>query len=122
MPRKPMRPCAFNGCSELTYGMYCEKHAKTAEQYRKDRQKKYNRYERDPEVVKKYDSRYRKLRELYIAAHPLCEECLKRGLHVPAEEVHHIKPVKWDGEHSFDNFMALCQSCHTKLDKEIGAR
>lgn len=93
-----------------------------AEQERLNRQRQYNRYERDPEVVKKYNGYYKKLRKLYIEAHPLCEECLKRGRLTPAVEVHHIKPVKWGGKHSFDNFMALCQSCHTKLDREIGAR
>ena len=122
MPRKPMRPCAYNGCPELTYGRYCAKHAETGKEQQREQQRRYNRYERDPEVVKKYDGRYRKLRELYINKHPLCEECLKHGRTVPAEEVHHIVPVKWGGKHSFDNFMALCQSCHTKKDKEIGAR
>ena len=85
-------------------------------------QRQYNRYKRDPEIIKKYDGRYKKLRNLYIQQHPLCEECLKRELLTPAEEVHHILPVKWGGKHSFENFMALCQSCHTKLEREIGSR
>ena len=122
MPRKAKRPCSFPGCPNLCEDLYCEKHAQAGEQERLERQRKYNRYERDKAVVKKYDGRYRKLRNLYIAQHPLCEECLKHGRRTPAEEVHHIKPVKWGGEHSFDNFMALCQACHTKLDKAIGAR
>lgn len=122
MPRKAKRPCAAPGCPKLTDGKYCDEHAPMAEQERLSRQRQYNRYERDPEVVKKYNGYYKKLRKLYIEAHPLCEECLKRGQLTPAVEVHHIKPVKWGGKHSFDNFMALCQSCHTKLDREIGAR
>lgn len=122
MPRKAKRPCAYPGCPKLASDLYCEEHAAAGEQERLQHQRKYNRYERDKSVVRKYDGRYRKLRNLYIQSHPLCEECLKRGLYVPAQEVHHIKPVKWGGEHSFDNFMALCQSCHTKLDREIGAR
>ena len=122
MPRKAKRPCAAPGCPKLTNGIYCEDHAAQAEKERLQQQRQYNRYRRDPEVVKKYDGRYKKLRDLYIQQHPLCEACLKRGLLTPAEEVHHIVPVKWGGKHSFENFMALCQSCHTKKDKEIGAR
>ena len=122
MPRKAKRTCSFPGCPNLSDGLYCEKHAEIGERERLEKQRKYNRYERDKSVVKKYDGRYRALRNLYIQQHPLCEECLKHGRTTPAEEVHHIKPVKWGGEHSFDNFMALCQSCHTKLDKAIGAR
>ena len=122
MPRKPMRPCSYPGCAKLADGLYCAEHAAYAEQQRRTSQRQYNRYQRDPEVVKKYDGRYRRLRELYINAHPLCEECLRHGRKIPAEEVHHIVPVKWGGEHSFDNFMALCQSCHTKLEREIGSR
>lgn len=33
---------------------------------------------------------------------------------VPADEVHHIKPIALGGTHSEDNLMALCKSCHTK--------
>ena len=122
MPRKPKRPCSYPGCPNLCDGMYCTAHAAYAEQQKCDAQRRYNRTERDPAVVKQYNGRYRRLRELYIKAHPLCEECLRNGRTVPAEEVHHILPVKWGGKHSFENFMALCQSCHTKKDKEIGAR
>lgn len=122
MPRKAKRPCAAPGCPKLTDGIYCEDHAAQAEQERLQQQRQYNRTKRDPELVKKYDGRYKKLRNLYIQQHPLCEACLKRGLLTPAEEVHHIVPVKWGGKHSFENFMALCQSCHTKIEREIGSR
>lgn len=45
--------------------------------------------------------------------HPLCEECLKKGLFVPAEVVDHIIPVPlcadfWDES----NWQSLCQKCN----------
>lgn len=32
-----------------------------------------------------------KLRNKYYKEHPLCEECLKEGKYVPADDIHHIK-------------------------------
>ena len=32
------------------------------------------------------------LRNSYIREHPLCEECLAKGIVTPAEHVHHITP------------------------------
>lgn len=55
----------------------------------------------------------------------LCENCLKKGLVVPAEEVHHkihITPLNIDDPNitlNFDNLIALCRECHRK---EHGAR
>lgn len=48
----------------------------------------------------------------------LCERCAKRGLIVPAEQVHH--KIKLTPENlknpeitlSFDNLEALCKTCH----------
>lgn len=48
----------------------------------------------------------------------LCVDCLKRGAHTPAEEVHHIKPITpaniSDPEItlSLDNLVSLCRGCH----------
>lgn len=122
MPKKPKRPCTYPGCPNLADGMFCENHAALAEKERLERQRRYNRYERDRKIIKKYDRRWRKIREAYISAHPLCEICAKNGKTIAAEEVHHIKPLKWGGTHDFNNLMSLCQSCHTKLEREIGNR
>lgn len=122
MPRKPKRPCAYPGCPALADGKYCPKHEAVVEEKRLEEQRQYNRYERSPEIVRQYGARWRKLRAEYVALHPLCEQCLKEGRMVPVEEVHHIKPIKDGGTHSFDNLMSLCQSCHTKLERELGTR
>lgn len=117
MPTKPARPCKYPGCPNLTTDKtgYCEEHRKKA-------RRQYDRYERDPNVKKMYGSRWRKVREMYIAAHPLCEECLKQGKSTLAEEVHHIRTVKNGGDNSFDNLMSLCRSCHNKKHIEMGDR
>lgn len=115
MPRKPLRPCSFPGCPRLCEGQYCEEHRAQA-------RRKYDKYERLPDVNRKYGRAWRKIRERYAKAHPLCEECLKVGIIKPVEEVHHIKPVKWGGTNDFSNLISLCKACHTKLEYEIGSR
>ena len=117
MPRKPKRPCAYPGCPELTDGLYCEEH-------KKQENKNYNRYRRNPETEKIYRSRtWRIVRRQYFESHPLCEDCLLEGKIIPAEEVHHIKPLSAGGKpYSFDNLRSLCRSCHLKEHHRIGDR
>lgn len=78
MPRKPRRPCGHPGCPRLAVegGQYCEEHTKTE----RDR---YNRYERAPDINKKYGRAWKRIRDRYAAAHPLCEMCLKEGRLMP---------------------------------------
>jgi 5-methylcytosine-specific restriction protein A len=102
MPRKPKRPCSFPGCPELTDGRYCDKHQKQVDAY-------YNKYERDPQTRKRYDRRWRRIRDRYISEHPLCEECQKYGRLTPAEEVHHIIPLSKGGTNADSNLMSLCK-------------
>jgi 5-methylcytosine-specific restriction protein A len=48
---------------------------------------------------------------MHLRAHPLCEDCKKLGLIVPAKEVDHI-----DGNSSNndpDNHRSLCKSHHS---------
>ena len=48
----------------------------------------------------------------------LCEECLKKGMIRPAEEIHHKIPLTPENIHdpritlSFDNLEGLCRECH----------
>ena len=64
----------------------------------------------------------REFKHRYAAEHPLCEMCLKEGRLTPVEEVHHILPISQGGDHRQSNLMSLCQSCHTKLHRELGDR
>lgn len=115
MPSKPKKPCAYPGCPNLSDQRYCELH-------RADARRQYDKARRDPDVNKTYGRTWRKIRARYVAAHPLCEQCLKEGKLVPVEEVHHILPVNRGGSHSFDNLMSLCHSCHEKMEVSIGNR
>lgn len=122
MPRKPKKPCAHPGCPNLTDGRYCPQHEPLHQEEIKEYNRRYNKYNRDPEVMKAYGITWRKIRAAYVAANPLCEECLKHNILTPVEEVHHILPIKQGGTHSFDNLMSLCHSCHEKIERSIGNR
>ena len=117
MPKKPNRPCGHPGCPRLAVdgGQYCSEHTKVE----RDR---YNRYKRAADVNKKYGRAWKRIRDRYAQTHPLCEMCLKEGRLTPVEEVHHILPISQGGDHRQSNLMSLCQSCHTKLHRELGDR
>ena len=115
MPVKPKKPCAYPGCPNLTYDRYCEKHKQMEN-------KRYEKYDRDPEVYKRYDRKWRKIRKSYLSVNPLCEQCLKEGKYVRAVEVHHKLLLSKGGTHDKDNLMALCKSCHSKIHAKSGDR
>jgi len=115
MPKMPRRPCGFPGCPNLTDGRFCEEHAK-------QENRRYERYQRDPATKRRYGRAWQRIRDRYAAAHPFCEECYKRGVLTPTEEIHHIKPLAHGGTHADDNLMALCKPCHSRITVEMGYR
>jgi len=108
MPRKPKRPCSYPGCPELTDGRYCEKHQRITNQ-------QYEQYGRDKISKKRYGREWQRIRAAFVAAHPLCELCLKQGKVTPTEEVHHILPLRQGGTNDSKNLMALCKACHPSI-------
>jgi 5-methylcytosine-specific restriction protein A len=64
---------------------------------------------------------WRKLRDLYMHEHPICEECLKKGKITAAEDVHHKRSPFRKGEINYgllmdyDNLMAVCKECHGEI-------
>ena len=106
MPYKPKRPCGYPGCPKLADGRFCSAHARQNAQ-------EYERYRRDPATRKRYGRAWKRIRDRYIARHPLCEECEQNGYVTAAEEVHHILPLSQSGTHDEDNLMALCTACHS---------
>ena len=108
MPRKPKRPCSYPGCGRLTDSRYCDEHRQIVVH-------QYNRYQRDPNTSHQYGRAWRRIREFYIQAHPLCEQCRSKGRLTPTEEVHHILPLADGGTHDESNLMALCKSCHSRI-------
>ena len=115
MPHKPKRPCSHPNCPKLTEGRFCEEHA--AQETRR-----YEKYDRDPAVRRRYGRAWTRIRDRYIAAHPLCEECQKHGKITSAQEVHHIKPLSQGGSHVDSNLMALCTPCHSRITAKMGDR
>lgn len=115
MPRKPKRPCSHPGCPRLTEGRFCAEHDKQEE-------RRYNKYQRDPETKRRYGSAWQRIRKQYVAEHPLCEECRKAGRLTPVQEVHHIRPLSAGGTHDPDNLMALCKPCHSRITALEGGR
>lgn len=79
VPRSPKKPCAYPSCPRLTDRRFCPEHEKL------DRDR-YNKYERSPDVNRKYGRAWKRIRDRYAAAHPLCEQCLKEGRLTPVEE------------------------------------
>lgn len=77
MPHKPKQGCAYPNCPKLTNWRYCEEHQRLDA-------KQYNRFTRAVDVNKKYGRAWKKIRDHYVQAHPLCEQCLKQGRTTPA--------------------------------------
>ena len=115
MPMRPKRPCSHPGCPRLTDGRFCEEHAK-------QEAKRYERYDRDPAVRRRYGRAWQVIRDRYISAHPLCEVCKENGKLTPAEEVHHIKPLSEGGTNAEENLMSLCKPCHSEITAREGGR
>ena len=115
MPRKPKRPCSYPGCPRLTEGRFCEEHEK-------QENCRYEKYDRDPAVRRRYGRAWKRIRDRYVSQHPLCEKCLERGKMTPTEEVHHKLPLSEGGTHDHSNLIALCQSCHSQIHAERGDR
>lgn len=115
VPRKPKRPCSFPGCPNLTDGRFCEEH-------QKQENKRYEKYDRDPAVRRRYGRAWKRIRDSYVAQHPFCEQCYDKGVLVETEEVHHKKPLSQGGTHDRSNLIALCKECHARIHAESGER
>ena len=115
MPYKPKRPCSHPGCPELTEARFCDKHAR-------QEAARYEKYDRDPHSKKRYGRAWKRIRDRYVEAHPLCEECMNQGRMTQATEVHHILPLARGGTHDESNLMALCTSCHSAITARDGDR
>ena len=115
MPMKPKRPCSYPSCPKLTTGQFCEEHQKLTD-------KQYEKYQRDPVAKKRYGRSWKRTRDRYIAAHPLCEKCASHGRVTPTQEVHHIQPLSQGGSNTESNLMSLCTSCHSEITAREGGR
>lgn len=117
MPHKPLKPCSYPNCPNLTGDRYCNEHKKLTDS-------QYNTYQRDKQAQKFYQStRWKAVRKRHLNSEPLCRECKKNGKLVKASVVDHIVPVK-QGGNPFDdnNLQSLCWSCHSTKSAKEGSR
>ncbi len=117
MPRKPKHPCSHPGCPELVEykERFCEKHLK-------EENRRYEKYDRNPAVRRRYGRAWKRIRDSYAAAHPLCEVCAAKGIYVKTEEIHHKLPLSEGGTHDRANLIALCKPCHASIHAGRGDR
>lgn len=47
-----------------------------------------------------------------------CMECGHRFKPTEKPEIHHVQPKRLGGDQNFENLIAICKSCHTRLDAE----
>lgn len=68
---------------------------------------------------------WRRLRFSQLDKEPFCEECKRKGVLTPAEDVHHIVAVESVGSKAemervcYDprNLMSLCRRCHADIHR-----
>lgn len=108
MPYKPMRPCNYPGCPELTKERYCEKHKKQID-------KEYDS-RRETATQRGYNHRWHKIRNIKLNQDPLCERCIMIGHDIAAVLVHHKDRNPMNN--TMSNLEALCDACHDKEHKD----
>jgi len=116
MPNLAPHPCRKPGCAELaTASAYCRNHEQAIGQARERA--------RGTAASRGYGHKWRRAREAYLLANPLCVEHLAKGSSVAATVVDHVVAHKGDRTlfWSQRNWQALCKTCHdTKTAKSDG--
>lgn len=120
MAERPLRPCAYPGCSNLTReGCYCESHQHKEQEQIAERHRYYDRYLRDQRAAEFYHSgAWQRLRQQVLTRdHYLCQQCLKIKRITPADTVHHPVPISKDWSRRLDpeNCESLCSPCHNRV-------
>lgn len=117
----PKKICLAPSCNNLV-GMkekYCSSCQPAMKEVKREKNKKYDQYIREDDIVKFYHSReWKKVREaVLIRDNYLCQHCLKDNIIKSAEIVHHIVEIKddWSKRLLINNCESVCKSCHNKL-------
>lgn len=111
MPRRPLQPCGWPGCTSVQPAAYCTKH---------DRQRKRSTHK--PEHQRLYGRRWRRMRAVQLAKEPWCARCLERGDYVLATDVDHVERHEGDPEKFYNGKLeSLCHADHSaKTAIEVG--
>lgn len=122
MPNKPLKPCPGRGprtrsCPNLIKGS--ETCCQECRSYAKQSDRDYDNM-RGNSGERGYDRTWQKVRAFKTNRDPLCEICLKRGLTVPLDVVHHIQPIETHPRLRLvmENLMSLCNACHETIHKK----
>ena len=72
--------------------------------------------ERTTAAKRGYSYKWQQARLGFLAKHPMCAECAKRGLVTEATAVDHIIPHGGDKARFWDssNWQPICKPCHSK--------
>ena len=68
-----------------------------------------------------YDNqRWRKVRRMHLAEHPMCVMCERQGRVTAATVVDHIVPHEGNADLFWDmsNWQSLCYACHNSIKKQ----
>lgn len=84
----------------------------------------YDRFYRDPETKKFYQSaQWRKVKEMKLAMSPCCQACEQAEVTVKADVVHHIfkitTPYGWEHRLDMTFLLSVCHPCHNGIESEI---
>lgn len=113
VPRKPLKPCKYPGCPNLTDSQFCPEHRKKAD-------RDYNRFYRDPAHKERYHTAaWHTIRAVQLARHPLCEMCMEEGRYIKATLVNHRVPLAEGGTNAPENLCSLCAAHHTALHNKM---
>lgn len=112
MPSSSRKPCAYHGCPHrVPAGVrYCPEHAR--DQIRAKTEAYDDR--RGTVTERGYGHAHRKRRAVWLAQHPWCVECERRGRLTPATVLDHIKPKSKGGADDESNYQSLCEPCHNR--------
>lgn len=118
MPSKPLKPCSYLRCPNLTRERYCEEHKPNIIEDKSVANKQYDQYKRDKQSTSFYKSKqWKELRDyIFHKQHGLCQVCLKDNRLVSGDVVDHITPIKLDWSKRLDesNLQVLCHRCHNR--------
>lgn len=105
------RPCTATGCYRVVTSRdgRCEEHPRP----KRPQDQRTSDARRGTAASRGYDARWRRRRNAFISANPLCAHCKAEGRIEAAREVDHIVPLRAGGPRlEWGNLQALCRRCH----------
>lgn len=116
----PSYPCKHPICNSYVRrrGDYCEAHQAQGKQARRERDRYYDKHQRDPDAKRFYNSSaWKRARALKLATDPVCQRCQRQW----AQHVHHRIPLKRctdEQRTAQDNLLSVCAPCHNAIEAE----